>query len=195
MDTGLSGCGVINGASQSCSIALRTASVTALVEGEEFASLTPNGSPECGMAAPSRRGSCFVNVGCWALSDVSLKCNDLSLSGQSRLSRLVYPGEFMSSRSTRFVIPQQCVPRLWAGINRGSCSHPDSSTQDQSRPAARAEIAKIAAAKLLCFGFYPDQLRFIDEIPKKQSSLCVMLPLCLCLLFVCMASVVKNRRY
>jgi hypothetical protein len=32
------------------------------------------------------------------LSDISLQCNDLSLSGQSRLSRLVYPGEFMSSR-------------------------------------------------------------------------------------------------
>ena len=33
-----------------------------------------------------------------ALSDISLQCNDLSLSGQSELSRLVYPGEFMSSR-------------------------------------------------------------------------------------------------
>ena len=44
---------MINGACQSCSIALRTASVIALVEGEELASLTPNGSPECGMAARS----------------------------------------------------------------------------------------------------------------------------------------------
>ena len=26
------------------------------------------------------------------LSDISLQCNDLSLSGQSKLSRLVYPG-------------------------------------------------------------------------------------------------------
>ena len=33
-----------------------------------------------------------------ALSDISLQCNHLLLLGQSKLSRLVYPGEFMSSR-------------------------------------------------------------------------------------------------
>ena len=37
-----------------------------------------------------------------ALSDISLQCNDLSLSGQSRLSRLVYAGEFMSSRPKQY---------------------------------------------------------------------------------------------
>jgi hypothetical protein len=48
-----------------------------------------------------------------ALSDISLQCNDLSLSGQSRLSRLVYRGEFMSSRPshTKFTLrPGAVVP-------------------------------------------------------------------------------------
>jgi hypothetical protein len=72
----------------------------------------PPGMPTSGMdeRVPSRLRFLQCRSRSLALSDISLQCNDLSLSRQSGLSRLAYPlGEFMTSR------PSNTARRKFAG--------------------------------------------------------------------------------
>ena len=80
-----------------------------------------------------------------ALSDISLQCNDLSLSGQSKLSRLVYPGEFMSSRPSntarrKFAVVHRLnrrdVSRLWMRSRIPSAAPPPASVGEPTHSAS-----------------------------------------------------------